>query len=103
MEMQKAKVEIDADLQDLIPQFLENRKKDIESLKALVQQNDLEAIGQLAHKMKGAAAGYGFVQLSEYAAQIESAARAKISDPIPQLLDKMKAHFENIEVRFVSM
>nr|BFD58161.1 hypothetical protein CKG001_02680 [Bdellovibrio sp. CKG001]BFD61588.1 hypothetical protein BdHM001_02690 [Bdellovibrio sp. HM001] len=103
MEMSKVKVEIDADLQDLVPQFVENRKKDIESLSVLVEKNDLTAIAQMAHKIKGAAAGYGFVELSELAAQMEVAAKKNDSTPLPDLLKKMKIHFLNIDIHYVPM
>ncbi|HWU41961.1 MAG TPA: Hpt domain-containing protein [Bdellovibrio sp.] len=95
-------LEIDADLQDLIPQFLENRKKDIASLQAMVAQNDLTAIAQLAHKIKGAAAGYGFADLSKMASEMEVAAKNSDNGPLSDLAEKMKKHFENIEIHFVS-
>ncbi|MFS4458672.1 Hpt domain-containing protein [Bdellovibrio sp. HCB2-146] len=101
--MANNKVEVDADLQDLIPQFLENRKKDLEVLQGLVEKNDLDALAQLAHKIKGAAAGYGFVKLSDYASQMEAASKRKDPAPLPRLMQDMKAHFDNIEVLFVSM
>lgn len=101
--MAKIAIEVDVDLQDLIPQFIENRKQDIESLEALVMQNDLEAISQLAHKIKGTAAGYGFSELSELASRMELFAKNGESLPLPELVRKMRAHFSNIEVHFVSM
>lgn len=101
--MAKIKVEIDQDLQDLIPQFIENRKKDIESLQTLVEKNDLVAIAQLAHKIKGAAAGYGFADLSTMASELEKAAKSNDSSPLPTIAGQMKNHFENIEIHFVSM
>ncbi|MEK2643944.1 Hpt domain-containing protein [Bdellovibrio sp. BCCA] len=103
MEMPKVKVEIDADLQDLIPQFVENRKKDIESLEQLVEKNDLVAIAQLAHKIKGAAAGYGFNELSNLAAQMEKAAKANDATPLKDLVKQMRIHFLNVEIHYVSM
>ncbi|AFY00006.1 hypothetical protein Bdt_0297 [Bdellovibrio bacteriovorus str. Tiberius] len=103
MEMSKVKVEIDADLQDLIPQFIENRKKDIESLSALVEKNDLQSIAQMAHKIKGAAAGYGFAELSDLAAQMEVAAKKNDAAPLPDLVKKMRIHFLNIEIHYVPM
>lgn len=101
--MLKSIVEIDADLQDLIPQFVENRKKDIETLQQLVQQDDLEAISQLAHKIKGAAAGYGFNELSELAAKMESASKKRDHDPLPDLVQQMDRHFRSIEIQYVNM
>lgn len=101
--MSKVKIEIDADLQDLVPQFVENRKRDLESLQQLVLKKDIEAIAQLAHKIKGAAAGYGFNELSDLASQLEKAAKNKDETPLESLVQKMKVHFSNIEIQYIAM
>lgn len=101
--MAKIKVEIDADLQDLIPQFLENRRKDITSLHELVAQKNLTAIAQLAHKIKGTSAGYGFTGLSAMAADIEKAAKNNDSVPLSKIVEDMKIYFDEIEIHFVSI
>ncbi|UOF00125.1 Hpt domain-containing protein [Bdellovibrio reynosensis] len=101
--MSRVKVEIDADLQDLIPQFVENRKKDIATLEELVEKNDLTAISQLAHKIKGAAAGYGFNELSDLAAQMEQSAKAGDSSPLKDLVKKMRIHFLSVDIHYVTM
>jgi HPt (histidine-containing phosphotransfer) domain-containing protein len=103
MEKTKINVDIDEDLKDLIPQFMENRKKDIVQLSNLVRDNDLIAIAQLAHKIKGAAAGYGFQYLSGLAASMEKFAKSNDPAPLPQLVEDMKNHFDCIEVRFIAV
>lgn len=101
--MSKTKVEIDADLEDLIPQFLDNRKKDIETLEHLVAQNDLQAVSQLAHKIKGAASSYGFNELSELASKMEMQTKSNQSAGLDDLIKKMKMHFLSIEIHYVPM
>lgn len=101
--MSKTTIDIDVDLQDLIPNFIENRKKDLEALQSLVAQNKLTEIAQLAHKIKGAAAGYGFAQLSDFASQMEIAAKNNNSAPLRPLLEQMKTHFSNIDIHYISM
>jgi HPt (histidine-containing phosphotransfer) domain-containing protein len=99
-------VDIDIDLQDLIPQFLMNRKNDVAQLVQLSEQNDLPAIAQLAHKIKGTAAGYGFADLSDYASQLELISKGKIEgdiNDIKRITTAMKDHFDRIEVRYISM
>lgn len=102
--MSKTTVEIDSDLESLIPQFLENRKKDIETLQQLVDSNNLSEISQLAHKIKGAASSYGFNELSELASQMEVLAKQN-SDiaPLKELVKKMRVHFLSIEIHYVSI
>ena len=101
--MSKTRVEIDSDLKDLIPQFIENRKKDIDSLQSLVANHDLTSIAALAHKIKGAAAGYGFADLSAIAAEIEKEAKNNNEAPLQKLAQNMRTHFDSIEIHFVPM
>lgn len=101
MKIPKIIVNIDADLKELIPQFLENRRRDIENLEELFQQNDLAAIAMLSHKIKGTTAGYGFTELSDFASKIEKAAKNNEIAPIQDLILEMKKHFQNIEVQYI--
>lgn len=101
--MAKNKVEIDSDLEDLIPQFIENRKKDLVQLEGLAAAKDSEAIAQLAHRIKGAAAGYGFAELSALAAELEISAKAKQTQDFQPIVRQMIQHFGNIEVHYVPM
>lgn len=96
--MTKVQVFIESELQDLIPQFLENRKKDIISLVGQVEAADIIAIGQLAHKIKGSSASYGFQELSRIAAELEMASKANDMATIQSLVPNLKAHLENIEI-----
>ena len=42
--IEKIIVQVDSDLEDLIPGYLENRNKDIESITEALRQNDFETI-----------------------------------------------------------
>ena len=56
------------DLEDLVPDFLLKRKKDVEEIaKRLVRQDmrSLEEIGKLGHSMKGSGGSDGFDQVSK--------------------------------------
>jgi HPt (histidine-containing phosphotransfer) domain-containing protein len=75
MEHKQFRVEVDPDIADLVPQFLENRNKDLLSLEELLASKNANDIAQLAHKIKGSAAGYGFTDLSRIAAEMEIAAK----------------------------
>lgn len=67
-------VHIDPELEDLIPGFLVNRARDVESLRALVADADWTAVRIIGHSMKGAGGGYGFDPITELGGVIESAA-----------------------------
>ena len=103
MTQAKKKIDIDQDIQDLIPQFMENRKLDFIALDKLLIQNDYDQIARLAHKIKGTAGGYGFAELSNYASEIEDYAKHQDRASLLDVAVKMKDHFNNIEVQFVKM
>lgn len=69
-------VNVDPDLEDLIPGFLNNRAKDVETIGALLEKGDLDAIRILGHSMKGAGGGYGFDMITEIGGKIEDASVA---------------------------
>ncbi|HEU4500208.1 MAG TPA: Hpt domain-containing protein [Nitrospira sp.] len=67
-------VAIDPDLQDLVPGFLENRRKDAAALDGALQAKDLRTVRLLGHRMKGDGGGYGFQEISRIGHALEQAA-----------------------------
>ncbi len=92
------KVEIDPDIADLVPQFLENRNKDLLSLKELIQSKNSTAIAQLAHKIKGSASGYGFDELSRIATAMETAAKVDNFSAIHKLHVEALEYLSTVQV-----
>jgi len=64
------------DLEDLIPVFLKNRGKEVESLRTAVGAGDYDQLKQLGHRMKGVGNSYGFAPISEFGKTIEDGAKA---------------------------
>ena len=95
-------VQIDEDLEDLIPMFLENRTNDIAKIKNAIKQQDYNIIRTIGHSMKGTGGGYGFDEISSIGAVIESSALKKDADSIEKMLDKLVLYLKSVEVVFVS-
>jgi hypothetical protein len=51
-------VRADPDIADLIPGFLENRRRDVDKMREALTQGEYETIRVLGHSMKGAAGGH---------------------------------------------
>lgn len=66
-------VRIDADLQELIPGFLENRRRDLTKLETALEHHDTETIRLLGHRMRGDGGGYGFHEISAIGDALEKA------------------------------
>lgn len=65
------------DLEDLVPVFMNNRKKEVETLRAALAALDFEQLRQLGHRMKGVGNSYGFSKVSELGKSIEDGARSE--------------------------
>lgn len=87
-------VEVDPDLEDLIPIFLDNRRKDVETLTEALAGRDFEKIRFVGHDMKGAGGGYGFQAISDIGSRLEEAAKngdpATIQNCIHDLSDYLR-------------
>src|SRR6185369_14197652 len=69
-------VTVARDLEDLIPTFMKNRNKEVETLRVALASQDFEQLRQLGHRMKGVGNSYGFEKISLFGKQVEEGARA---------------------------
>jgi hypothetical protein len=88
-------VKISRDLEGIVPIFLDNRKKDVRTLRNALVKRDFRTAQTLGHRMKGDGGGFGFDQISEIGAAIERAAKLEdcltIEQHIVQLEDFLKS------------
>jgi HPt (histidine-containing phosphotransfer) domain-containing protein len=98
IDNQEIIVKVEEDIFELIPGFLENRKKNLVTIKSAVTDQDFELIYQTAHKIKGSAALYGFIALSDMAKEIESAGRNEDMSTVKEFLAKAENHLPRLKV-----
>lgn len=100
MSGDKITVSIDKDLEDLIPGFLDNRKKDIETLRGALAANDAENLRSIGHNLKGVGGGYGFDEISQLGAEIEIQAKSGVLDDMDSLINKLSDYLERVDVQY---
>jgi HPt (histidine-containing phosphotransfer) domain-containing protein len=96
-----AKVEVDEELKDILPGFMTNRQKDIETLKEAVASSDLKTLEKVGHKVAGSSGGYGFDELGTLAKNIELAAKDNDLAKASTLVEEFEKYVNEIEVVFV--
>jgi len=94
-------VKVDADLEDLIPGYLENRSKDINKIVNCMQAGDYDTIRRLAHRMKGSGGGYGFDGITDIGAAMEQAALARDANGIEEQVRILQDYLTGVEVVYV--
>jgi len=67
----------DESIADLVPQYLENRRKDLRRMKTSLEKNDLETVESIAHQIKGSGASFGFIRIGEICQKMETAIRKR--------------------------
>jgi HPt (histidine-containing phosphotransfer) domain-containing protein len=70
------RVSVAKDLEDLIPVFMKNRRKELDTLRVALASADFEQLRQLGHRMKGVGNSYGFEHVSDLGKHIEEGARS---------------------------
>lgn len=96
----RIKVNIDPDLEDLIPGFLNNRRNDVEQIRSSLRSGDYVKIRLLGHSMKGAGGGYGFDPITDYGGDIEQAALAQDDAAIEASLARLADYLARVEPVF---
>lgn len=101
MNDNKIIVEIDSELEPIVPDFITNRKSDCLLISTLLERENFAEIRMLGHRMKGAGGSYGFDDISVIGEAIEEASlsgdRATISKSVLQLSD----YLERVEVKYI--
>ena len=87
---------VDPDLRDLIPGHLENRQKDVTTIKNALKAADFGKIRVLGHSMKGSGGGYGFLPISKIGEALEKCAKNKDSDLIKNHLAELSDFLERV-------
>ena len=93
-------VHVDADLEPILPRFMELRYDDIDMINELLESGDYETIRRIGHSMKGAGGGYGFDHISVIGKGIEDAAKDKEVSKIRQKVNQLSNYLERVEVIF---
>jgi HPt (histidine-containing phosphotransfer) domain-containing protein len=94
-------VEVDSEVQSIVPQFLENRKNDCLMICSLLESGAFSEIGTLGHRMKGAGGSYGFDDISEIGEVIEKAALATDKKTISSAILRLSDYLERVTVVYV--
>ena len=94
-------VSVPEDLKDLVPTFLANRAKEIESLRAALAKGDMAQLKALGHRMKGVGVSYGFDKVSELGKRIEDHAETADKATLEACLAEYADYMSKVQVTYV--
>jgi len=91
-------VTVAKDLADLIPSFMDNRRKELETLRAAASASDFDELRRLGHRMKGAGSSYGFDLVSTTGKTIEDAAQSGDAEAVKACLAIYEDYLAKVEI-----
>lgn len=94
-------VEIDSEVESIVPEFLENRRKDCLTISSLLGRDAFSEVRTLGHRMKGAGGSYGFDDISVLGEIIEEAAMGGDSTTIMKAVQRLSAYLDRVVVEYV--
>ena len=94
-------VRIDSDLEDLIPNYLDKRRRDSEKILSALGRNDLETIRILGHDMKGSGGGYGFNAITEIGTLLENSAKEDDKEGIRRGIEMLGDYLNRVDVVYI--
>jgi HPt (histidine-containing phosphotransfer) domain-containing protein len=93
-------VEIDADLRDLAPAFIDHKRADAARLRSAVEEANFAAIAAIAHKIKGEGGSYGFDELTRIGAALEAAALSGGTNDARREISRLAEYLDSVEIIF---
>jgi hypothetical protein len=94
-------VNIDSELEYLIPEYLDGRRKDAASIAEALLRQDFESIRILGHNMKGTGGGYGFDAITIIGGEIQQAAISGDAGTLERLAGELADYLGRVTVRYV--
>jgi len=91
-------VTVAKDLEDLVPTFMKNRGKELETLRAALAAGDFDQMRQLGHRMKGVGNSYGFEKVSLLGKQVEDGAKVSDRDALGRCLAEYADYLARVQI-----
>jgi CheY-like chemotaxis protein len=93
-------VRVNPDIRELIPGYLDNRRRDAAVITGLLAEGDIEEVRRLGHSMAGSGGGYGFQKISSLGKAIEKASLAGDLKGIERANSRLTEYLQNVNIIF---
>ena len=85
---------------DLIPAFLHNRRREVETLRRALAVGDFELVGQLGHRMRGVGGSYGFEYITLLGRRLEHCGRDRDAELLGALVAEYADYLSTVRIDY---
>lgn len=93
-------VYVDPELEEIMPDYLENRRKEIPVLRQALKEQTFQPIEFIGHKMRGTGPGYGLQELGTLGGILETAAQKKDPKTIETAVTALQNYLDCLEIKY---
>ena len=101
IEEGKIVVEVDEDLEELIPGYLQNIRAEVKKMRNALSVKDFETVRSVGHSTKGSGGGYGFYAITDMGASLETAGKESNAEESEKWLNELDRFLDAVEVVYV--
>lgn len=94
---------VDVSIADLIPEYMNNRRAELELLRTYLDKGEMDKIAGLAHRMIGVGTPYGFHHVTNMAKLMREVAQQNDTDTLRELLKEYEHYVRNVTVKVVDL
>jgi CheY-like chemotaxis protein len=96
---EEVRIDPDAEIADLLPQYLVHRRADVDALWKAIADGDWPLVSRIGHNMKGTGKGYGLPRISEIGARLEASGQASDRREIALALSALESFLARLAHR----
>ncbi len=94
--VRKPAVQSDSDIDELIPGYLENRRKDVAKITDAIAREDFGLVWTLGHNMQGTGASYGMEDVSKIGRSLSLAAKVRNREAVRQCTSELAEYLDRV-------
>lgn len=98
---EKLIIQVDRELEDLMPLFMDTRMRDMAGLAKGLASNDFVALRVIGHGMKGSGGAFGFQLVTDIGDIIEASALKNDAATIEQQFAVLRDYLARVEVQYI--
>ena len=84
----------------LIPAFLHNRRREVESLRHALETRDFELVRHLGHRMRGVGGSYGFEYVTLLGRRLEHCGRERDAELLGELVSEYADYLSSVRIEY---
>ena len=91
---------VERSIHDLVPAFLNNRQREVETLRHALVMSDFEIVRQVGHRMRGVGGSYGFDFITLLGRRLEHCSGVRDTVLLGELLEEYAEYLANVQIEY---